>query len=135
MNVGSELGVWLYKSFSEVCDDVVVVVHHDAERLADNQRRPHDDVPPLWSVPCLYAAANDRQWNLIINNTFRVTVKVLWKGSSNLTYLNFRHFISPSGLPRFGFNWFDFFRGDLIGFGVDFIHYIRHLVGIIVERQ
>lgn len=128
MNVGSELGVWLYESFAKVCDDVVVVVHHDAERLADNQRRPHDDVPPLRSVPCLYAAANDRQWNLIINNTFR-------KGSSNLTYLNFRHFISPSGLTRFGFNWCDFFRGDLIGFGVDFIHYIRHLVGIIVEHQ
>lgn len=104
MSVGSELGVRLYESFAKVCDDVVVVVHHDAERLADNQRRPHDDVPPLWSVPCLYAAANDRQWNLIINNTFRVTIKVLWKGSSNLTYLNFRHFISPSGLTRFRFN-------------------------------
>lgn len=67
--------------------------------------------------------------------TLRVTIKVLWEGSSNRTYLNFRHFISPSGLTRFGFHWCDFFRGDLIGFGVDFIHYIRHLVGIIVERQ
>lgn len=102
MSVGSELSVRLDESFAKVCDDIVVVVHHDTERLTNNQRRPHDDVPPLRSVLCLYAAANDRQWNLIINNTFTVTIKVLWKGRSELTYLNFRRFISPFGCTWFG---------------------------------
>lgn len=102
MSEVSELGIWLDESFAKVCDDIIMIVHHDTERLTNNQRWPHNDVPPLRSVLCLYAAANDRQWNLTINNTLRVTIKVLWKGSSDLTFLNFRFFISPSGQTWFG---------------------------------
>lgn len=66
---GLEFSVGLDQCLAEVCDDVVVIIHHDAERLAHNQRRPDDDVPPLASVLDLHVPADYGQWNLQTSET------------------------------------------------------------------
>ena len=53
-------GVVLEERVAEVGDHVVVVVHHDAERLADYETRPDDDVAPACAPVTLHQLAHER---------------------------------------------------------------------------
>lgn len=50
--------------FERVCERVVVIVHHDGERLAQYERAPHDDVPPARAHALLREPRYDRQRRL-----------------------------------------------------------------------
>lgn len=50
--------------FAKVSDDIVMVVHHDAEGLAQNERGPHHKVAPSWSSMLLHKSAEEWQRDL-----------------------------------------------------------------------
>jgi len=57
-------GVVLDQSLAEMGYNVIVVIHHYAKWLADDETRPYDDVAPSGAAVSFCHLAQHRQWYL-----------------------------------------------------------------------
>lgn len=55
----SDMTISIYQIFPYVRDDIVMIIHHNAQRLAKYKRGPHHNVAPTRSVSLLHKFAKN----------------------------------------------------------------------------